>query len=144
MTQQNIAISYLKNTSIDTKTLTDLYDSVGWSAYTDEPDNMNRLLEGSAFYISAWKDDCLVGLIRAVSDTVSIVYIQDILVHPDYQRIGIGRQLMTSLLSEYQTIRQIVLLTDDTENTKAFYRSLGFSSSDEVKTLAFLKINSKR
>lgn len=144
MTEESLPIYYLTNTPIKTEILTKLYNSVGWSAYTDEPDKMDKLLEGSAFYISAWKENELVGLIRSVSDHASIAYIQDILVHPDFQRKGIGRQLMISLLKEFQSIRQVVLLTDDTEKTKAFYQSLGFSDSNEMNTLAFLKINTPK
>ena len=76
-----------------------------------------------------------------VSDHASIVYIQDILVRPDYQRSGIGRKLMQSTLEEFDYIRQTVLMTDDSEETKAFYRSLGFISSNELGGLAFVKMN---
>lgn len=138
---QKKAITYKMNEPISYHTLNELYESVGWSGYTDFPDKMKKLLAGSAFYISAWHSNQLVGLIRAVGDNASILYVQDILVHPDYQRMGIGRHLMESLLDRHVHIRQIVLLTDDTEKTSAFYRSLKFQSTEETRSLAFVKMN---
>ncbi|SDJ99477.1 GNAT family N-acetyltransferase [Alkalibacterium thalassium] len=141
MTKNYPVITYKTNSPISVSVLTDLYASVEWTGYTDHPDKMARLLDGSAYYESAWHGDHLVGLIRVVSDHASIVYIQDILVRPDYQRSGIGRKLMQSTLEAFDYIRQTVLMTDDSEETKAFYRSLGFISSNELGGLAFVKMN---
>lgn len=141
MTQNKPIMTYKLNTTISYEELNNLYESVEWTGYTDFPDKMRKLLEGSSFYISAWHNDQLVGLIRAVGDNASILYIQDILIRPDYQRLGIGRELMESMLKEHTHIRQIVLLTDDTEKTAAFYRSLNFQSTQETGGLAFTKLN---
>ena len=47
-------------------------------------------IRNSTYVVTAWHADQLVGLARGLSDDVSIFYLQDILVHPDYQRTGIG------------------------------------------------------
>ena len=67
------------------------------------------------------------GLIRAVGDGATIVFIQDILVAPERQRRGIGTALLRAVLERFNGVRQIELTTDDTPETAAFYRSLGFA-----------------
>lgn len=132
-------IHYKVNNSISVETLTELYKSVKWTGYTDHPEKMKQLLEGSYYYISAWKEESLVGLIRSVGDGASILYIQDILVHPDFQRQGIGKQLMERLISDNSNIRQMVLITDDTKDTKAFYKHVGFKSIQDLDGVAFVR-----
>ena len=113
-----------------------LYDSVRWSAYTREPERLQEALENSGFLWTARSEDGeLIGLIRGLTDRVSILYVQDILVRPDWQRSGVGRALMEQMLAEYGHIRQMVLLTDDEPKQLAFYASLGFQNTRElVKT----------
>lgn len=74
-----------------------LYDSVGWTAYTERPAMLRQAIERSLCVLAAYQDGTLVGLARAVGDGVSIVYVQDILVSPPYQRRGIGSALCGSL-----------------------------------------------
>ena len=66
-------------------------------------------------------------LIRAVGDGATILFIQDILVAPERQRRGIGTALLRAVLERFNGVRQIELTTDDTPETAAFYRSLGFA-----------------
>lgn len=84
--------------------------------------------------------DCLVGILRAVGDGASVLLIQDILVHPQYQRRGIGTRLMRSLLKRYETVYQLQLMTDNTEKTIAFYKSLGFHPMQDYGCCGFVKM----
>ena len=88
-----------------------LYNSVGWTAYTKDP--VERLLlkaiQNSTYVVSAWDGRKLVGLARGLSDDVSIFYLQDILIHPDYQKHGIGTTLLKECLERFQHVRMKVL-----------------------------------
>ena len=135
-----MTIRYQDNTPISIDSLTQLYQSVGWRNYYNNPAIMNQLLPGSWHYISAWEDDQLVGLIRTISDGCYILYIQDILVHPDYQRQAIGTSLMKQMLERAKDMQQIILTTDDTERTIQFYQSLGFKTMQDLKCVSFMKV----
>ena len=115
-----------------------LYDSVGWSTYTSKPLDLLKGITNSSHVITCWNDDRLIGLLRAISDDFSILYIQDILVHPESQRKGIGRGLVKRCLDRYEHVRQKVLLTDNQPQQIAFYESLGFTS---VRTLSNTILN---
>ena len=75
-----------------------------------------------------------------VGDGHTIVFVQDILVRPQFQRCGIGSALLQAVLNRYAGVRQIELLTDDTPETAAFYRSMGFRELTELGCRGFMKI----
>ena len=117
-----------------------LYASVGWTAYTAQPESLKRGFENSMLVLAAYEGDQLLGIIRAVGDGHTIVFVQDILVYPDYQRKGIGSALLKAILERYSHVRQIQLATDNTEKTKAFYRSMGFRELSEIGCRGFMKV----
>lgn len=123
-------ITYKENALLTKKELLPLYESVGWSNYTIDSAQLERAIKQSYCVLSAWDHQYLVGLIRVISDGETILYIQDILVHPDYQKKGIGSHLMESILEKFTAIRQKTLLTDNTEKTRAFYEKLGFKACE--------------
>lgn len=120
--------------------LLELYGSVGWTAYTEHPDRLERGLANSLAVYTAWERDCLVGLLRAVGDGETILYIQDLLVRPDCQGQGVGRRLMAAVEADFSAVRQMVLLTDGTPATLSFYRACGWRQAEEWGCAAFVKI----
>jgi len=110
----------------------DLYDSVGWVAYTRHPDVLARALAGSTTVVTARRGGRLVGLARAISDGATICYLQDILVRPEEHRTGVGRALVERVLDRHADVRQRVLVTDAEPGQRAFYESLGFTELHEV------------
>ncbi len=124
-------IKYSLTQQIETAELTALYNSVGWSAYTDSPESLQASIRGSHTVAVARAGNRLVGLARSISDGVSICYLQDVLVHPEHHRAGIGRGLAELVFAQYPGVRQKVLLTDDEPGQKAFYESLGMTQASE-------------
>lgn len=65
-----------------------LYASVGWTAYTEQPEALRRGFDRSLLTLAAYEGAELLGLIRVVGDGQTIVFVQDLLVFPEYQRKG--------------------------------------------------------
>ena len=105
-----------------------LYQAVGWTNYTHQPQMLEKALSHSLAIYLALDGDTVVGLIRLVGDGFSSVFVQDLIVLPSYQRQGIGSNLMKEALADYKDAYQIQLATEQTENTLGFYRSLGFET----------------
>ena len=105
-----------------------LYRDAGWMAYASDIPGALRGLRGSLRVVTAWDDTALVGMARAIGDGETIVFVQDILVLGAYRRRGIGRALMRRLLDPFPAVRQIVLICEDTADTRGFYRACGFES----------------
>ncbi|MBQ5991277.1 MAG: GNAT family N-acetyltransferase [Clostridia bacterium] len=117
-----------------------LYASVGWIAYTNDLPALRRGFENSLLVLAAYEDGRLIGIVRCVGDGETIVWIQDVLVHPAYRRRGVGRALILAVLERYPKVRQIELATDDTPETTAFYKSLGFRAFSEIGCSGFMRI----
>lgn len=114
-----------------------LYASLGWTNYTDKPEMLKNAYLNSLKIYGAYVDDKLVGIIRAVGDGFSVLFIQDLLVHPEFQRKGVGTLLLKKVLCEYDSVYQKHLITEDTEKTILFYKSLGFVDNSEIGCKAF-------
>ncbi|HEM6404186.1 TPA: GNAT family N-acetyltransferase [Streptococcus suis] len=130
-------ITYRQNPQLDFQAVLEIYDSVGWTNYTDRPTMLQKALEHSLLVLAAFDGDRLVGLLRAVGDGHSIVFIQDILVLPTYQRQGIGRTLLEQAITHFPGIYQLHLLTDNTEKTRSFYEALGFIAAERLDCVAY-------
>ena len=117
-----------------------LYASVGWTAYTDHPEVLQKGFENSMLTLAAYEGEQLLGLIRTVGDGHTIVFVQDILVFPAYQRKGIGTALLQAILDRYSHVRQIELATDNIPKTIAFYQSMGFREMSEIGCCGFMKL----
>ena len=74
----------------------DLFDSVGWRRYGAAPSA--AALEGSLFGTVALADSEVVAMGRVVGDGGKFFYIQDLIVRPEYQGQGIGRQIVRRLM----------------------------------------------
>lgn len=138
---ENHQFDYSEGRPIATGDLIGLYKSVGWSNYTRNPDLLERAVANSLWKMGAWDGGELVGLIRAVGDDASIAYVQDILVRPDRQRLGIGTRLLAAALERFAHVRQLVLITDDEEKTASFYRSAGMTDLGELGVRGFARFS---
>lgn len=116
-----------------------LYNDVSWSAYTSNPKLLEDAINKSLKVWTAWDDDLLIGLARVVGDGCTIIYIQDILILESYQGNGLGSQFLEMILEEYQYVRQIILLTDNTDKTIKFYEKNGFTQVSKYNAVAFMK-----
>jgi len=120
-----IDYTFEQPTTVTTDQILNLYQSVGWTAYTQAPKTTLAALQGSVV-LWALADAQLIGLARGITDGHTILYIQDILVDPRYQRQHVGTELVHRFLQHHDHIGQTVLLTDPDAATAAFYQSLGF------------------
>ena len=105
-----------------------LYQAVGWTNYTNQPQMLEQALSHSLAIYLALDGDAVVGLIRLVGDGFSSVLVQDLIVLPSYQRQGIGSSLMKEALEDFKEAYQVQLATEQTEKNVGFYRSMGFET----------------
>ena len=121
-----------------------LYQAVGWTNYTNQPQMLKQALSQSLVIYLALDGDAVVGLIRLVGDGFSSVFVQDLIVLPSYQRQGIGRSLMKEALEDYKDAYQVQLVTDQTERTLGFYRSIGFETLSTYDCIGMIWVDREK
>ena len=75
-----------------------LRDSAGWGEISLE--TAQRVLQNSQHGVTAYLGDAAVGMARLIGDGVLNLYIQDVVIAPDYRGQGIGKLLMNSLIED--------------------------------------------
>ena len=88
-------------------------------------------LDNSAYLTAAWDGDKPVGMARVVSDGGYMTLVADVMVLPEYQGKGIGRQLMTNISEYFDSLssdgRCIMVNLMATTGNEGFYRKFGFT-----------------
>ena len=125
-------ISYSSNDEIETTEVVDLYTANNWSS-AKKPDALIAALRNSHSLITARFESQLVGLGNALSDGHLVVYYPHLIVHPDYQRQGIGRAIMQRMSKKYGQLHQQMLVADGA--AMAFYKSMGFQPAGHTQSM---------
>jgi GNAT superfamily N-acetyltransferase len=91
---------------------------------------MERALKNQAYLVVAKIDDETVGMVRLIFDGSYIAVLVDVIVLPQYQRQGIGRELMGKVLSYLKNSlvegEQILVLLMAAKDKEGFYEKFGF------------------
>ena len=136
-------IKITKEISVSINDVLHLYQAVGWTNYTNQPQMLAQALTHSLAIYLARDGEKIVGLVRLIGDGFSSVFVQDLIVLPTYQRQGIGSTLMKQALSDYKDTYQIQLATEESEKTLGFYRSLGFETLSSFQCTGMIWVNRK-
>ncbi|WP_331836612.1 MULTISPECIES: GNAT family N-acetyltransferase [Erysipelothrix] len=132
-------ITYQQDIKLELNDVLKLYKDAGWYTYTNNPEKLMRAIENSMITLTAWDKNQLVGLIRAVGDGETILYVQDLLILNEYQRQGIGQTLLLTLLSLYPDVRQTVLVTDNNPKLIEFYKRIPMTLIEDAQGKCFVK-----
>ena len=132
-------ITYKEIKDFKEKDIEELFLSVAWESANFK----ERIVEGlrnSSFVLSAWDEDKLVGLIRALDDGTTFACIHYFLVNPAYQGYHIGHELLTRLLDHYKDILYIKVIAAN-QKVVPFYEKYGFKKYDYYTGLAIRNID---
>lgn len=114
-----------------------LFFQAGWTnSQTSDPKilrKFNAPFINSTMVISAWDSERLVGAIRVLSDKVIRSVIYDLVVDPEYQNKGIGKELVRRCIDHYPDTEWLV---QTEKHIASFYEKMGFKVyNDEVLTI---------
>jgi GNAT superfamily N-acetyltransferase len=118
----------IEENCLDLNTYLSLRAAVGWKKLSEE--QAIRALKNSIYTIVAYIDDKVVGMGRMVGDGAVICYIQDLVVHPMYQSLGVGDGLMKKLIAYAESLRmpdtELMLCLMCAKGRESFYTRYGF------------------
>lgn len=113
--------------------LEDLFLSVKWSS-GHYPGKLEIAMRNYATVFSAWDGQKLVGLVCAMDDGVMTAYVHYLLVRPEYQGRGIGRQLLEKVTEKYKDYLRITLHSYDGQC--GFYERFGFRKGKDESPMS--------
>jgi len=117
-------MNYVVNAPTSVKQIADLREAVGWNRMESfyESEHMN-----SYFHISVYDCEKLIGYIDTVSNGVTDAYIQDLMVHPEYQCKGIGTELMNRTIAYLKERKIYMISVVFEERLLPLYKRFGFN-----------------
>ncbi|WP_373480491.1 GNAT family N-acetyltransferase [Geminocystis sp.] len=113
---------------IDLYELEELCDSVGWARRPLR--KVRKALDNSYLVASAWEvkgaKTVMIGFARATSDHSFNATIWDVVIHPRFQKKGLGKTFMKYIIKKLRSddISNVTLFADP--QVVDFYRRLGF------------------
>lgn len=122
-------INYIEKTPIATE-FNMLTESVGWG--TRENNIIEEALRNTLYSLCVYNENKLIGYGRIIGDKTIFLYIQDIMVIPEYQGKKIGTGIMNKLLEqidEYKKVNpDIRIYLGASKGKESFYEKFGFIS----------------
>ncbi|MBI4783648.1 MAG: GNAT family N-acetyltransferase [Oscillatoriophycideae cyanobacterium NC_groundwater_1537_Pr4_S-0.65um_50_18] len=126
------SISFSDTKKPDLNDVLPLYIANSWSS-ASKPDRLIQALHHSDSLITAWEYQRLVGLGNAISDGYLVVYFPHLIVHPKYQDLGIGSEIMRRLMEKYRGFHQQMLVA--VPDAIEFYKKCGFERAGETEPM---------
>jgi GNAT superfamily N-acetyltransferase len=128
--KEGISVIALVHNHMGVDTYLDLRESVGFKPLSRRQAKI--ALDASLFVVCAFIGDKIVGMGRIVGDGAVICYIQDLMIHPDYQGQGVGSAIIEELIAFVKDLaedgEEIMLDLMCAKGREPFYHHHGFIS----------------
>lgn len=123
-------LSYQIETEVDPSEVADVYRGSGITRPIEDLPRLTRMLQHANFLVSARDQGQLVGFARALTDFSYCCYVSDLAVAQDYQRQGIGKEL---LLTIQKTLGdEVMLCLLSAPEAMAYYPHAGFQKAEQA------------
>lgn len=133
----NMKIIYRHDIIPEAQKIIELYKSSGLPRPINDKDRIIKMYDNSNLVISAWDDEKLVGVVRAITDSVWYTFLADLAVDPEYKKLGIGRKLIELIKAKVGEQTCIILLSVPT--AMEYYPKVGFIKDDRAFSIARIK-----
>jgi GNAT superfamily N-acetyltransferase len=117
-------IEYSSSRQPTPEEVAELYRRAELRRPVDDLDRIGRMLQNANLTITAWYGNRLIGIARSLSDFSFATYLSDLAVDPDYQRSGIGRELVR--LTREAAGEESMLLLLAAPSADSYYPHIGF------------------
>lgn len=128
-------IEYRDDSTITAEQAIDLYkrSTLGGRRPIHNVQTFDAMIKNANLTITAWDGEILVGISRSLTDFAYVAYLADLAVDQQYQRSGIGKQLIEETKVRLGPECMIVLLAAPKANE--YYEHIGFEHNPRAWTL---------
>ena len=99
----------------------------------DDLDTIKGMLKNADIIITANIEDKIIGIARAVTDFSYCCYLSDLAVDTKYQKMGIGKKLISKVQEQLNSNCKIILLS--APDATKYYANIGFTQHNSAWTL---------
>ncbi len=103
--------------------LVELFRAAQLNRPLGDPERIGRMYEASNLVVTAWEGERLVGALRGWTDGAFDGYVCDLAVHPEFQKLGVGRTLLDTVRADRPHV-QFVLRAS--QIAREYYQHLGW------------------
>ncbi len=107
-------ITYKINTKVNAEEVAGLFLKSGINRPLNDLPRIKKMIDNSNLTITAWVDEELVGISRALTDFCYCCYLSDLAVDKKYQNKGIGKELLRLTKKESGESSMLLLLSAKT------------------------------
>lgn len=113
---------------VDVNQLKSLYQVTAFWAKNRTLEELKIAIANSNPVVSVWDNERLIGSARATSDGIYRANVWDVVIHPEYQGLGLGRKLVETLISHplLNRVERVYLMTT---HQQKFYQKIGFNEN---------------
>ena len=122
-------IHYRPVTLEDYEQVREVMQAAGLEKGDAEESRLRRMIDNADRTVGAWDGERMVGFARALCDEAFNGYIGTVAVHPDYQRQGIGTELVSQLIEDSPEITWVLRAG---RGSAPFWDKQGFAPSSIV------------
>ncbi len=126
----NIQFS-LQKSKIDYQQLQMLFNQAAFWARERTIKDLKTAVLNSNPVVTVWDDQTMIGFCRGTSDGVYRATIWDVVIHKEYQGLGLGRKLVETALSHplMSQVERVYLMTTYQQK---FYQKIGFQENQST------------
>ncbi|MDQ0112373.1 ribosomal protein S18 acetylase RimI-like enzyme [Paenibacillus harenae] len=127
-------ITYSENKTLHASEVAEVFRTSGIKRPYEDLERIQRMIDNADITISAWDDNKLIGIARALTDYSYCCYLSDLAVDQKYQHQGIGKALVHKLQAVLGDETSLVLLS--APGAVDFYPRIGFEKSERAFVIA--------
>ncbi|OFY65689.1 MAG: GNAT family N-acetyltransferase [Bacteroidetes bacterium RIFCSPLOWO2_02_FULL_36_8] len=105
-----------------------VFTSSGIKRPVNDPERISRMFREASLVVTAYDDNLLVGIARALTDHCYCCYLSDLAIANGYQKKGIGKELINIVKKEIGDKCSLILLSVPT--AMDYYPKVGFEKID--------------
>ncbi len=117
-------IVYRDTKEVDYEQLLRLQLNAPWCKHRTH-DGLRKAIANSQLLITGWSGTELIACTRVLTDYVYRAVVFDVIVHPDFQGKGIGREILKQV-TEHPSLQNVEYFFLYTQDKQEFYRKIGW------------------
>ncbi len=121
-------IAYKFNEPVKADDVIRVFRNSGIIRPVDQKERIQKMIDYANLMVTAWDNDKLVGIARAITDFSYCCYLSDLAVDRDYQKNGIGKKLIDRVKEVIGEEVALILLS--AANAMDYYPKVGFDKVD--------------